>query len=434
MPNSVFDPLKAVAVHSNVLLDPDNAIGVLQGEQYLLIHECSCRGSRKTFEDHDKDGKLIFMVEYDPRLRWSIDADVLAATGLANYHPGASLSTEALTFANGETHPFLFENETGVYVYRDPVRTPDAGGLVAVNFDIELIFGGLTQSPVPEAPALYSSFVSAPTYPYAPSSYASVPTQTVVELATACRTALLRDVFNSVAMFDDTEDVTFQCLTTSDVAITPERASGAWSTPVVGSADYIYKSSNAAVVEFNNISLSVRSVVKIRVARGGLTLRDITLAAPLSVPAGYGIRIPIGALLLQLTWPLDGTPLPSAADRPARHLLPYVLGGLRSSVIANALLYVTWSDADFSSPTDYDANPSVPATSVYWTVSGVTVTAVNIQGATNAPPGGWTSASVLVHLNSASARVIRELYVDSAAESTKLLLDGLILDLEDTPD
>ncbi len=435
MPASVFDPLKSVAVHSNELLDPD-IFGTLVGEQYLLIHSCTCRGTRKTFEDNDKDGVLIMMVEYDPRLRWSIDADCLAMVGLANYHPGASLSTEALTFANGSVHPFLFEQETGIYVYKDPVQTPEAGGgLVGIDFDIELIFGGLTASPIPEAPALYSSFVGA-SYPYLPSTYSSVPTQSVVEFAAAAENLLLLDVFNSEPMFsDETEGVTLQCLTSADVPITAAVASGAWSTPVVGTSDYIYKSSNSAQVDFNNISGSTRTVGKIRVARDGVTLKDISLASPLSVPAGYGIRVPAGALTLKLTWPLDGTPLPSAANRPANHFLPYILGtSLRATIIPDNGLYLTFSDDDFTSPTDYDANPDVDATSAKWTVSGLTVEALTVQGQTNAPPGGWAAEAFTIHLRTTNIMVARELAIINAAEGAKLELDGIFLDLADTPD
>lgn len=146
MPATPFDPVHAVIAHSLVSLDP-STLEILQPEDYLLVHACPCSATNDTLQEVNSDGKLVLYVAYNFQLVWSVEADILAVSGLANYHPGAALSTNSLAFLNGATKPFQYpatetgpSSTVGRMVYESPVRTPVPGGLTGLTFQIRQIF------------------------------------------------------------------------------------------------------------------------------------------------------------------------------------------------------------------------------------------------------------------------------------------------------
>lgn len=424
----------AVLAHFSTPIDA-GSLETLQEEDFLLVHSCTREGTRSLFEDQDQNGGGVVCAYYDPQVRWSIQAEARSLNGLANYHPGLSLSTYALNFFNAADLPFMFESGTGELVYEHPVQEAAAGDLVSISFDVVLKFGDLDPNPPAEPPGYTGSFTAGNTvYPYTPAAFAEVPTQSAAELATAWRTALLTDFLWGFPAFTNDDPVTVQALGSGDTLLTPPVSSGAWSEPVTNGADYIYKSSNSAAISWNTVTLAVRTVTKVRVARNGVTIRDITLASPLTVPAGDGIRIPIGALVLQLTWPFDSTAnAPSAANRAAKRFLEYSLARVTRSALTDDSLAITLSDDAFPNPNDFDIITTTASASE-WTITGVTAAPDNLTGTSTADPGGWAVELVTVELSSGVV-VLRELETFTVAEGDVAILDASpVLDLAAAPD
>jgi hypothetical protein len=156
MPATLFAPLHSVIAHSLVPLD-DTTLHVLQPESYLLVHRAPAAATNSYIEETDINGDLVYACYYNFKIRWSVTADALALTGLANYHPGAELSTQSLQFLNAARHPFQIPGQNTTprrLIYENPVQDPIAGDMVAVTFDVVSMFGGSTgpTKVLPDAP------------------------------------------------------------------------------------------------------------------------------------------------------------------------------------------------------------------------------------------------------------------------------------------
>lgn len=146
MPASLFNPSSSVLLHSVVGIDEDTLL-TLQPEEYLLVHSAPCATSNDYLEETDLNGDLVYAAWFNFKIRWSVSATALALQGLANYHPGARLSTQSLQFLNAARAPFLIPapaDGARRLVYENPRQDPIAGDLVAVTFDIVSMFGPST--------------------------------------------------------------------------------------------------------------------------------------------------------------------------------------------------------------------------------------------------------------------------------------------------
>ena len=146
MPATTFSAASSVLLHSLVPID-DATLLTLQPEDYLLVHSAPCAASNDYLEETDLNGDLIYAAWYNFKIRWSVSADALALRGLADYHPGARLSTQSLEFLNASRAPFQIPapaDGARRLVYENPRQDPLPGDLVAVTFDIVSLFGPST--------------------------------------------------------------------------------------------------------------------------------------------------------------------------------------------------------------------------------------------------------------------------------------------------
>lgn len=144
MAATAFDPSRSVLAYSAVPLDA-STLELLQPEDHLLIHAAPCSPSNEVLQETNADGKLVLYVAFNFQLVWKVDADILAVSGLANYHPGAALRDSSLAFLNGAAKPFQFPASNGAgtigrLIYENPERNPVAGDLAQARFDIRQIF------------------------------------------------------------------------------------------------------------------------------------------------------------------------------------------------------------------------------------------------------------------------------------------------------
>jgi len=157
MPATLYRPSTTVLVHAMEPLD-SATLSTLKAEAFLLIHECASKAENDYIEKTDINGDLCYACWYNFKIRWSVRADALALAGLADYHPGAQLSTRSLTFANAARLPYQFPvSAARKLILENPTQNPVAGGLVEVTFDILSLFGPSTGPIIPlPLPALES--------------------------------------------------------------------------------------------------------------------------------------------------------------------------------------------------------------------------------------------------------------------------------------
>lgn len=399
----------------------------LQAEQFLLCQSCIAAVDQQAPAVRNAPDGTNLLTAYDPgQLVWTISARVLAWNGLADYRPGAALSRQALTFLNGPDYrmPFQFSDD-GILVYEGARQNEAAGTLPEVTFSVRQVCGAgydETAHPASPVPLVVLPFQSAS-----------------VELHTTARHQLLLAVFNGADPFAD-EPLTATLYNgnpdTTGTPVTTCSDGGAWTTGL-SEPDLPYRTqaANPEVLDFTDVSPSDATATWIKYECNGLAVAVAELDAPLAIPAGHAVRAPVGALLLHLTWPLDGDPLPSAADLPSRRFLPLALGAARASVIPAGTVEITLSDADFTTPTDFDIITAVPADGTHWTVSGLTVAPASISGTNTAGPGGWAIGSVKVNLTGVSTVLFREYYTASVSSGAAATLNTApVLNLGLPPD
>jgi hypothetical protein len=435
MPAAVFNPLASVIAHTQV---PVNVLtfSMLEAEDALLIHTCRRSATRQEWRRYNKDGKLIVFVRHSPVLTYSITATALDPTGenLGNYHPGRCLSDRALAFVNGGRTPFQFEAEVdsvipGKLILLNPVQDPGAGDATEVSFDIEHAFIDLDDGFVEGGEA----------EPATPTLFVEIPAQDAVELSTACRTALLRDVFTSVNAFAGA--VWTATLYDGDpagagVALTDPLTLAAWTHIDEPGAEWVSRARNNAITTWLDAATTDRTCSYILFERNGITVAIKQLTAPLVIPAYYGVKAPVHALALQLTWPFDGAPAmsPTAGDRPARIWIGYVCGGDRTYQTATLVVQV-YDALDV----ELDSFP-VAASAANFTVAGLTVTPGTLTGTDLAPGGGWAIAYVKISMNNgadgpAVPVSLQEFHTATITVGNPVVLTAApVLDLADTPD
>lgn len=418
----------AVLVHnarSDKPLNTDVVEG-LKEEEFLLVESCEIVVDTSKEQVFGKDGKNLLTVYSPGQLSWNVNSLVLDYDGLADFHPGAALTRRLLPCANAAARrPFQFA-EGGVLVFESPRLTQGQGTLPGIAFTIAEVLGeGLDETAYPDI----SGSVTVPT--------ADLAAQTAVELSTAARTALLTDVFNGVDAFND-EDVLVRLYagapSLSGVALTGSEVANAWANLDEPTLVYQTRARNSAAITWTDTEPYERVATHARVERNGVVLRDIEFSPPLTIPPGTRPKIPINALGLLLTWPFDGVANPpTAADRPSRHFLAYVMGGARASYITSSDFYITFSDDDFASPTDFDSIAAIPATSTYWTVSGLTVEP-NFTGTNLAPGGGWAIESMKATIEGDTVVALRGLAdLTTSAGSAVTVAGAPLLDLAAVP-
>lgn len=395
----------------------------VQEESFLLVENCSPSVDQRPPEFRAGPDGVNFLAAYDPgMLLWSVQARVLRWDGLADYRPGAALTRQSLEFANGPDYrlPFQFSDD-GVLVYERPVPRNAGGTLPAISFEIRQVCGGGYDTTA---------------YPAAAVPMVSLPTQiSSTELHTDGRHALLLDAFNSTDEFAD-EDLLITLYAGDPLGSGTgivQGTSAAWTD--LSEPDLAYRTTaRNPVINLTDTSLTEKTATHYLLTRNGITIAAPELENPLIIPAGHGVRIPENALAVHLTWPLDGTPLPDAEDRPARLMITLALGAPRASVFPNGNRYLTFQDSDFTTPTEYDAIPAVAATSTYFTVSGLTVTPTGITSPNLAPPGGWPITAIKFRLNGADTVLLRKYHTLTVAEGVAPALSGApVLNLAAAP-
>lgn len=414
----MFAPQAAVLCHSLVTLNAD-VLALLKEEEALLIHRCVAKADRQRRAWVNTAGVEVLAVYTNEELTWDVQAGLLDTTGLGNYHPGRALSAQSLAWANGETLPFQFKTgNRGVFVYEAPSIDPGPGDLPNISFRIRLQFGELDEDTYPDD--------GGPTL----SAFVEIPNQTAVELAEGARNALLLDVFNGVDAFG-TDGLTASLWTgdpeAGGVLQFPATAIAPWTT-LAETATATSRAKNSSVIEWTATAGHQRIVTHVRLQRGTVVLRDIQLATALTVPANNGVRAPIGALGVLLTWPWDVTAT-APATLPSRKYVTYAMGGSRADADIDSSLLVEFTSSDLLTDAD---NILVPATSEFWEVDGLTVTPRAIIGTNAAPGGGWTVG--VVEAYSGGTLVMRERHAFAVAEGDVVrLIDGEpVLDLEAT--
>lgn len=422
---SAFLPTAAVVVHSHVSLDTA-VLETLRAEDFLLIHRCRCSATRANRRAIDTDGQCFLRVDLDPVIRFQVTASVLEASGLANYHPGRKLSAQALQFANGADLPFQFDEGPAVFIYENPTLDPGPGDLPTIEFTVAVEFSDLDSTNYPAT----STDGGPGGGVFIPSAFVDLPVQTPWELSATWRNALLLDLFNSVDAFEGapfTATLYDGNPAETGVALLGPITLDAWTN--FSEVGYTTRAKNQSDVFWNGTFVSERTANYIRYERNGL-FTDALLNAPLVIPAFTGVRAPALALALQLTWPLDGSPLPAAGDLPSRNVLTYAVGGARSALVTGTDLTVTASDSDYTTPTDFDSF-TVAATDAAFTVSGDTVS-VNLTGTNFAPGGGWDVEVIRIALPGGLV-IVREAYPLAVTVGNPVTVTGVLLNLAAIP-
>ena len=113
-------------------------IGLKGDEDFLLIHgveDSADYGNRIT--KFNAAGDKIYDAIQDPTLIFSFDADCLAFKGLANAHPGQSITSADII--NLIPEAFQWEGASRKYIYMRPRRRRRSAQLASINFDIEVV-------------------------------------------------------------------------------------------------------------------------------------------------------------------------------------------------------------------------------------------------------------------------------------------------------
>lgn len=136
---SLIESRSAVLIQTLVPVTP-GVCSMLMPEDYLLVHSCTASATRQTLRKVNNDGEIYFRADYDLQIFFDIEAEMLSPYGLANWHPGAKLTTNAngtlpaLACANARTD--LFRASGGVDFYENPKLTFLPGDLPGVSFRI----------------------------------------------------------------------------------------------------------------------------------------------------------------------------------------------------------------------------------------------------------------------------------------------------------
>jgi hypothetical protein len=392
----MFTPRAAVLVYCDAGTALDEAVfGILHAEENLLIHKCDASAERKTKEWANTLGTCVLRVDTEESLSWQVQASLLKQVGLGNYHPGRKLSDQAVAWANGGTIPFQFkQGQHGVFIYEAPTLEPGPGDLPAISFRIRYQFAEFDgDNYVPEPPLDPEN----PPSTVPPVSHVAVPYLSVFPwVDSAALNAMLEDIWTGTDKLGP-EPFTAQMFDGDPLDITPGNPVSAvvelapW-TEIADDTEYPC-GANARCREFyfNGTSATSRNVTHVQFMRGGIRAGVAALPAPLTVPAGSGVRVPAGALGLRMVWPLDDWDVNTLepAQRPWRRFLPYVTGGTREGIIPARQMWIEIFQDGSGEILDNWWEFAVPET---WGIGSTEVGAVGLglTGIKVAPPvTGW---------------------------------------------
>ncbi len=113
-------------------------VGLRGDEDFLLVHSVEDAAEwRNEITRFAITGEKVYHCLQDPSLTFSFDADCLAFEGLADAHPGQTVT--AADINNLIPGAFGWDGASRIYVYRRPRRRRSAAQLATINFDIEVM-------------------------------------------------------------------------------------------------------------------------------------------------------------------------------------------------------------------------------------------------------------------------------------------------------
>lgn len=391
MPAASFDATAAAAasiiVHTMEALDPA-VMETLVAEDSLLVQSCQRSGSSQRIEETDSQGNLVLSIHYDQRLVYSIQADVLAWDGLADYHPGRALSARALDFLNG-AQAMQFE-DSGTLVYVSPQQTAGAGQLPSVAFQVERIFADLDEVTYPSGSA---------------SSFTYLATQAVAELPASATTALLEAVFFGTAISGNLTATLYNGNPAAGgTAVSSAIVCDPWTAaaPIVAGGDTSLITSSEITFPATGSS---RTVTHIRFARSGpLVALDVALASTLTLPANHALRADSGDISAQLEWPYGL----SGGTTPAELALRYLFADPTADILGSATeVTISCYPATVVGSLPLDVF-TVPRDGSTWDITGDTCgNASALTGTNIAPAGGWAVQILVASIEGVGTWFIR---------------------------
>lgn len=387
-------PIPAITLHSHVDLDADPVR--LNDEAFLLVQRCRANVECGIQDRYvDTSGVCFLRVDADPKLTFNLEYYVRENDGLADYFPGRDLSDRSIAFAAGSAMRHQFSDD-GIFIYEsasddDPVGELRAGSCT-IAYDLH---SGIDLTNYP---------VTAGT----PTTYTDVPANAAgTEISDTAKNLLLQDLFNGESNLDD--DFTIAAYdgdpAGAGTLLATNTQTTAWTAAGAVTDGFTYYANPPEAVVFDS-SGSTRSVSHLRLARGANVLCDVELDSPVSIPANTTLRVPAANLSITLRY-FWGPPVASGDDagtqgldseHPAAYLIGYCLGGTRFSHFPEACFDLEFYEEDPSnSPAPEPVDTfRVPASSTYWTVSGLTVSPALTIAGTNDSPGGWSGVAVIL--------------------------------------
>jgi hypothetical protein len=123
------------------------------------------------------------------------------------------------------------------------------------------------------------------------------------------------------------------------------------------------------------------------------------------IPGYYGLRVPVNALALQLTWPSAGDLASLWTEAPAKYALRWLFG-FETFEPAQTSVFDACYDGDphTTGVAVADISLTLDRSGSGWTVAGSNAaSAAAVTGADLAPVGGWTIPFVVVGISRVQA-------------------------------
>jgi hypothetical protein len=113
-------------------------VGLKGDEDFLLVHSVEDTAEYgNEITRFGITGEKVYHCLQDPKLTFSFDADCLAFEGLANCHPGRTVTAASIN--NLIPNAFGWDGPNRIYVYRRPRRRRSAAALATIQFEIEVM-------------------------------------------------------------------------------------------------------------------------------------------------------------------------------------------------------------------------------------------------------------------------------------------------------
>lgn len=427
----VYDPDAAIIIGASDGVEVELNTFALQEEDFLLVHRCrrSARVGNTTRHvgqlvtrsgsvySVEAEPRLLYRSDTDPQLSFSVEAEALSLSGLADFHPGLCLDDYALGFLNGSASDLPFRFTAGRWIYMDPEQDCAAGDLTQISFTVLREFATLR----PDA--------ADPVY------YALIPEQAAVPLPLSAIESGLQDIFHATSHFtgDFTATLYDGDPDASGTVSSEVRSIDAWGERrLEGIYPYENTLRHGSQITWEAQS-TARHITHILLERGE-RVAVIALAAALEVPAGSGVRAPVLALGVSIQWAINGDLPGGVAPWPGFVILEHACG---TALPADASLQVeVWDTPGYTGTVL--ASELVSRSAAEWTVVGNTVESIgDVAGGDPAPVGGWSLTWQTVRFPSLAGVWLIGRVIDpqqDVAESDSFLLPAgtVVLDLDDT--